>query len=398
MATVACRMKRAVLMQKPTFYEFFAGGGMARAGLGPGWTCLFANDFDAKKAASYAANWGAEHFRLGDIHALTAADLPGQADLAWASFPCQDLSLAGMGAGLKGGRSGAFWGFWDIIHGLKLERRSPKILVLENVTGALTSNGGKDFLELCKALRVLGYAFGALTIDAVHFLPQSRPRLFVLALRKDLEIAPELTADQPSLPWASDALLRAREALPPYLKRDWLWWNLPAPTRRNTSLAQMIEPAPSGVGWHTREETARLIAMMSEANAAKLKAARSFGKTMVGTIYRRTRHDESGAKVQRAEVRFDGIAGCLRTPGGGSSRQTVIIVEGKSVRTRLMSPREAARLMGMPEDYVLPDNYNDAYHLLGDGVAVPVVGFLEGALLRPILSARVPTPFLAAAE
>ena len=383
-------------MQKPTFYEFFAGGGMARAGLGPGWTCLFANDFDAKKAASYKANWGAEHFRLGDIHALNPADLPGQADLAWASFPCQDLSLAGMGAGLKGGRSGAFWGFWDLIHALKLERRAPKILVLENVTGALTSKGGKDFAELCKGLRLLGYIFGALTIDAVHFVPQSRPRLFVVAVRKDVEIAPEVTNGEPSLAWASEALLRAHAALPPYLKRDWLWWNLPAPTRRNSSLAQMIEPVPSGVAWHTREETARLIAMMSDANAAKLKAARSFGKAVVGTIYRRTRHDESGAKVQRAEVRFDGIAGCLRTPGGGSSRQTVIVVEGKSVRTRLMSPREAARLMGMPEGYVLPENYNEAYHLLGDGVAAPVVRFLERALLLPLMLHK--RTFVAAAE
>jgi DNA (cytosine-5)-methyltransferase 1 len=40
------------------YYEFFAGGGMARAGLGSGWTCLFANDIDSKKRASYAANWG----------------------------------------------------------------------------------------------------------------------------------------------------------------------------------------------------------------------------------------------------------------------------------------------------------------------------------------------------
>jgi DNA (cytosine-5)-methyltransferase 1 len=58
-------------------------------------------------------------------------------------------------------------------------------------------------------------------------------------------------------------------------------------------------------------------------------------------------------KTQRAEVRFDDISGCLRTPAGGSSRQTVLIVEGKQVRSRLLSPREAARLMGVPDDYPL---------------------------------------------
>ena len=91
----------------PTFLEFFAGGGMARLGLGPGWRCLLANDLSAKKAAAYRANFGDGDFRLGDIHDLTAADAPGHADLAWGSFPCQDLSLAGAGAGLDGGRSSA---------------------------------------------------------------------------------------------------------------------------------------------------------------------------------------------------------------------------------------------------------------------------------------------------
>src|SRR4051812_35151828 len=115
---------------QPTFYEFFAGGGMARAGLGAGWRCLFANDFDPKKAAAYRANWGDAEMRVGDIHALTTADLPtaghgeGPCDLAWASFPCQDLSLAGAGAGLGGARSGAFWGFWSLMAGLRDEGRA----------------------------------------------------------------------------------------------------------------------------------------------------------------------------------------------------------------------------------------------------------------------------------
>jgi DNA (cytosine-5)-methyltransferase 1 len=69
------------------YYEFFAGGGMARAGLGPEWVSLFANDFDPKKAASYAANWGDRHLAVGDVARLSPANLPGSADLAWASFP-----------------------------------------------------------------------------------------------------------------------------------------------------------------------------------------------------------------------------------------------------------------------------------------------------------------------
>ena len=88
--------------------------------------------------------------------------------------------------------------------------------------------------------------------------------------------------------------------------------------------------------------------------------------------------------MPRAEIRFDGVAGCLRTPGGGSSRQFIMVVEGESVRTRLLSGREAARLMGLPDEYKLPANYNEAYHLMGDGLAVPVVRHLADNLLGPL--------------
>jgi DNA (cytosine-5)-methyltransferase 1 len=88
--------------------------------------------------------------------------------------------------------------------------------------------------------------------------------------------------------------------------------------------------------------------------------------------------------MQRAEVRFDDVAGCLRTPGGGSSRQTLLVVHGDFVRSRLLSPREAARLMGLPDTYKLPGRYNDAYHLAGDGLVVPAVSFLSEHLLEPL--------------
>ncbi len=367
---------------QPTFYEFFAGGGMARAGLGDGWRCLFANDFDPGKAASYRANWGEGAMLVGDIHALDVASLPGAPDLAWASFPCQDLSLAGNGAGLKGARSGAFWGFQRIIEGLGREGRAPKLLVIENVIGALTSNGGADFAELTRALAALGYVVGALTIDAAHFLPQSRPRLFILCAREELAGA---AVGAPSPPWHSPALVRAVAALPRAAQQHWRWWGLPAPTSHNLRLADLIEEAPADAPWHTPAQTDRFISLMSPANLRKLEAAKGAGERRVGTIYRRTRVDETGAKVQRAEVRFDGIAGCLRTPGGGSSRQFIVVVDGALVRTRLLSSREAARLMGLPDDYILPVRYNDAYHLLGDGLAVSAVRFLRQHLLDALV-------------
>lgn len=370
-----------------SFYEFFAGGGMARAGLGLSWSCLFANDNDEKKAASYGANWGTEELKGGGIEELTTADLPGVADLAWASFPCQDLSLAGSGAGLEGARSGTFWPFWELIKGLGREGRAPTLIVLENVCGAVTSHGGQDFVAIARALAEEGYSFGGLILDAVYFLPQSRPRLFIIGVKDTTPIPGGLVGEGPDSTWTTKALVKAYGKLAEEQKAHWLWWNLPRPAERVTVLSDLIEEEPDGVRWHTKAETQRLLRLMSRLNRQKVEEARRAGGRRVGTVYKRTRPAGEGRRVQRAEIRFDGVAGCLRTPAGGSSRQTIMLVEGRSVRSRLLSPREAARLMGLPEGYKLPRNYNEAYHLAGDGLAVPVVRHLAAHLLEPMLAA-----------
>jgi DNA (cytosine-5)-methyltransferase 1 len=370
----------------PTLCEFFAGGGLARAGLGEGWECLFANDIDTKKGASYQANWGSDRLKIEDVGKLTTADLPGRADLAWGSFPCQDLSLAGDYAGLKGERSGTFWPFWRLMDALVEEGRAPAMVVVENVCGALTSHGGKDFAAIGAALAGSGYRFGALVIDAVRFVPQSRPRLFIVAMRKDRVFPANLALPEAGPLWHPANLVSAYEKLSEQSKDAWAWWNLPAPPARKLRFADVIEEEPEGVSWHTAAETQRLISLMSPINRKKVEQAMRMGKRIVGGIYKRTRKDESGKRVQRAEIRFDDVSGCLRTPVGGSSRQIIMIVQGTKVRSRLLAPREAARLMGLPETYTLPTNYNDAYHLAGDGVVVPVVRFLAAHLLEPLLA------------
>lgn len=370
-----------------TYYDFFAGGGMAGFGLGDDWQCRFANDIDPKKAASYRANHhGGSEFLLKDVAQVTLDDLPGSPDLVWASFPCQDLSLAGNGAGLEGKRSGMFKPFWQLMRALHSDGRGPRIIALENVYGAITSNGGRDFATLAAAFSGLGYRFGAVVLDAVHFLPQSRPRFFMIGIRGDLSIPAGHVADGPSAMWHPPALVEGCNLLSRAAASRWRWWSLPTPAARNTSLAALIEDTPTGVKWHSKDETKYLLDMMTDHNRKKVDAAKATQEPIVGTIYRRTRADADGTKRQRAEVRFDQIAGCLRTPAGGSSRQTIMVVTGNRVRSRLLSPREAARLMGLPETYILPERYNEAYKLAGDGVAVPVVRHLADAIFEPVLA------------
>lgn len=367
-----------------TFYEFFAGGGMARAGLGRRWSCSFANDFDPKKADIYAANWGASELWVGDVAQIKPSALPGRAaDLAWASFPCQDLSLAGAGAGLDGERSGTFWPFWRLMRNLCLAGRGPRLVVLENVYGAITSHQGKDFVAIATAMVKAGYQFGAVVIDAVRFVPQSRPRLFIIGARSDVVLPRSVRASGPHPAWHPAALLDAHAKLPASVAKHWVWWNLPLPPERRETFADLIEAEPKGVEWHSPQQTKYLLSLMAPLHRAKVEKAKRAKRRMVGGVYRRTREGR-----QRAEVRFDDIAGCLRTPRGGSSRQTLLVVEDGIVRSRLLSPREAARLMGLPDSYVLPNNYNAAYHLAGDGVVVPVVRHIARTLLEPILQAN----------
>lgn len=368
------------LMRPFGFYEFFSGGGMARLGLGDAWKCLFANDFDAKKAEAYRANFnGADELFHGDVCKVTTEQLPGAATLAWASFPCQDLSLAGAGAGLAGDRSGVFFPFWNLMLQLKREGRNPPIIALENVAGLITSHGGQDLSNLLIALTDAGYRVGALQVDGAYFVPQSRPRLFIVAVARGVAIPRGLTAKVPNPSWHSDSLQTVVQALPEKARKGWLWWKLPMPTQEAPHLSTIIEHDPKGVLWHSDAETARILGMMTPGNLDKVKAAKEAGTFQVGTIYKRTR-----LNIQRAEVRFDGVSGCLRTPSGGSSRQTIMVVEGDTVRTRLISPRETARLMGLPETYVLPEKYNDTYHLTGDGLVVPVVSWIEQHIIRPL--------------
>ena len=345
---------------------------MARLGLGENWRCVFANDIDPMKCAAYRDNFGGDDLIEGSIADLDADALPGDGvDLAWASFPCQDLSLAGARGGMDGARSGLFFEFWRLIEELRADARAPKIIVLENVPGLLTSNGGRDFEQIVRLLQGAGYDAAAGVLDAAAFTPQSRQRLFIVGFATSLsgKVRRRIirNTDAPGFP----------------MMADWGAAQLPTPQAiRNTHLDDIIDWLHAD--WDNEPKTKTLITQMTNLQRGRLDAIISSGARRAGAGFRRTRR-EHGKAVQRFEARFDGLAGCLRTPAGGSSRQVLVAVEHGVVRTRLMSPREAARLMGLPEDYKLPDRPNAALKLCGDGVCAPVVRWLAENILEPAL-------------
>ena len=348
-----------------TFLDFFAGAGLVRLGLEPSWSCVWANDIDPRKQAVYEAHFGTEEFVLDDVGDIEAGSLPLDADMAWASFPCQDLSLAGWRRGMNAERSGTFWEFWRLMRDSLDNGNRPPLIVIENVVGMLY---GRDFSALCEALAALGMQFGPLVVDARLFLPQSRPRVFVVAVDSRVDCSMFVNNEVfDSGPWFTKPVKAAHEQIPGSLRDLWRWWSLPEPWAAVSPVQDMIEENPTDVDWHEPRETARLLGMMTALNLEKTNQAIARGRS-VGFLYKRVR-----GGVQRAEVRFDGVAGCLRTPQGGSSRQTVLTLNDGHIRSRLLSPREAARLMGVPDTFWLPPRYNDAYRAIGDGVAVPVV-------------------------
>lgn len=358
-----------------TAIEFFAGSGLVRLGLEPEFTTVWANDICAKKQAVYEANFGAGTFHQGSIEHIDGCMVQA-ADLAWASFPCQDLSLAGNLSGIKTGtRSGLFWQWIRVLDEMHAEGKRPPLLIAENVVGFVVADDGKHFKLAYEALRSRGYCVGAVVIDADFFVPQSRPRAFMIAVRADIDVS-GLTQEEPSQPFHTPGLVRTASKL-----KDWVWWRLPEPSGGRVAFADLCE---RDAACDTQEKTRELRAMLSAVNLKKLKDVLKYEHFTVGTGYRRTRPNEQGVKVQRLELRFDGVAGCLRTPEGGSSRQVVMMVQNGKIRTRLMTVRECARLMGAPDTFKLPGSYNDGYRAMGDGVVVPVTRWVTCNLLAPL--------------
>ncbi len=350
---------------KYAYLEFFAGSGLVAQGLKTMFKPIWANDIDEKKGAVYTANHTNKHFHLGSISDVEGKDLPA-ATLAWASFPCQDLSLAGLAGGIHGKRSGLVWEWLRIIDEMK---EPPSILVAENVLGLVSSGGGEHYRTLHGALVERGYKVGAMLLDAVRFVPQSRPRIFVVAVRGDVEVPASLTSPTPT--WLHpEAVQKAASGL-----ESWVWWHMPEPPTRSEVLADIVEFDADFASTAIDE---RNIGLISPKHAALLDALPK-KQTFVAPGYKRTR-----AGKQVLELRFDNVAGCLRTPSGGSSRQILVIRKNGRLKSRLLTVKETARLMGAPETYKIPGTYNDGYKAMGDAVAVPVAKWLAKKLLLPL--------------
>ncbi len=367
----------AAIPQGLNALEFFAGIGLMRLGLErAGWSVSFANDIDAGKARMYQDHFGSgERFVLGDIHGLAAEDLPTSM-LATASFPCNDLSLAGMRGGLGGKQSSAYYGFVRLLK--EMQSRRPPIVLLENVAGFLSSRNGADFADALVALNTLGYSVDALMLDAAWFVPQSRVRLFVIGFL-DESLAAEAPKETDGF---QESAIRPRALgnfIADHPEIRWRMRGVSPPPRKAPPLSSILEHAEDGsLDWWSEKRTNYLMNQMSERHRTVLSHMMNARQWSYGAVFRRVRNGRS-----MAELRTDGVAGCLRTPRGGSGRQILVKAGFGQIQVRLLSPRECARLMGA-DDFTIRTSRNQALFGFGDGVCVPVIEWLARNYLNKL--------------
>lgn len=378
-------------LRKPRFAEFFAGIGLVRMGLEQaGWSCAFANDIDPQKLEMYEAQFpdAPEHFLLGDVRQISPEHIP-PIDMATASFPCTDLSLAGARRGLAGDQSSALWPFVELLD--KLRHTRPALVLLENVVGFLSSHQGADLRSALCALNGLGYEVDMFILDAVRFTPQSRQRLFIVgkyrpesATVRDRRAQYNLFGGEQG---PAPSILRPEPIIDFIAHNSDIRWSitdLPEPPAKGKTLPSVLESLPDDAPeWWSTERVDYLLNQMSDRHRSIADKMIASSVAEYGTVFRRVRNGRS-----MAELRTDGIAGCLRTPKGGSGRQ--ILFKGGSGRAqaRLLTPRECARLMGA-DDFVIRVPVNQALFGFGDAVCVPAIRWIAENYLTPLVASRL---------
>lgn len=359
--------------------EYFAGIGLVRMGLeASGWTISYANDFAPKKFEMYRDFFpdSNQHYEIKDIFEVDPNSIP-YTTLATCSFPCVDLSLAGNMNGIMGKHSSAFWGFINI---LKSQNEfSPPLVMVENVPGWLHSNHGKDFRTTVKALNDLGYVCDVFTLDALRFTPQSRLRVFLIGIKKNIEnnILEKIFSRPKSL--LSDSL---RNAILSNLDLNWFYQDIPEPPPlKKQGLVNIVEELQnSDQRWWSEDEVQRHLAMMDKKHFERVQLLSQNTYFSYRTFYRRKRNG-----IQRAEVRDDDLAGCLRTAIGGSGKQFLIKAGRNQIQMRTMTPREYARLQGVPDNYAINTNGVQALTGFGDAVCVPAITWIGNNVLNSLV-------------
>jgi DNA (cytosine-5)-methyltransferase 1 len=369
-----------------TAADFFSGIGLVSLGLHKqGWNVVYALDHSETKFRLYNNHFRSHHYSLQDIKEVRATSVP-RVTLAHASFPCTDISVAGSRGGLKAGESSTFWEFARILREMLHLKKLPPFVMLENVEGLLSSSDGTDLKVILKTLNQIGYSVDLLLIDAACFVPQSRVRLFIIGNTLGSEKAANIS-DEFSLAHSSNARpLKIKNFIKNNSDINWSIRDVPMLPKCALKLDDIIDHSAT---WWPSERSEYLLSQMFDRHKEIVHKMMQHNYWSYGTVFRRMRVRD-GIKQSTAELRTDGIAGCLRTPKGGSARQILIRAGKGQFNARLLNETESARLMGA-EDYALPIHVslNEVLFGFGDAVCVPVISWIIKHYLDPMFDQLV---------
>jgi DNA (cytosine-5)-methyltransferase 1 len=338
------------------------------------------------------------------------SDADSRVDLLTGGFPCQDLSVAGRRAGLmhEGGRSNLFFECARVADELL---RPGGWLLLENVPGLLSSNGGRDFAVLLATLADLGFHDLAWRVlDSRFFgVPQRRRRVFILARRArggraravllepessggDLTaggeagqgVAGTLGGGSGSRGWAQDVerMTFVPDTVAPVMSKWAKGTGGPAGDEAQNLVADTLtsgsHPASNMPGRRREDDTNLVAATLKSENGRGWATSAEAADNLIAepTAYHfRTREDgscfeETEINVSRASV------------GGSGGAKIALDVPAQGVRR--LTPTECERLQGFPDGWTAIPGAPDSrrYAAMGDAVTVPVARWIGQRLAR----------------
>lgn len=323
------------ILENMTFIDLFAGIGGFRLGLESlGAKCVFSSEIDKSARETYISNFNDEP--AGDITKIEAEDIPDH-DILCGGFPCQPFSIGGAKKGFEDTRGTLFFEIARIVR-----IKQPKVVFMENVKNLISHDNGNTFQVISNTMKDLGYDIFYSILNPVLFnVPQKRERIYIVCFRKDLGInnfsfpVPHLK----SLRHVEDILLTNEEELKDYyVSTDRPDYYI---TNENDNI---YSNKPIRVG-----------------------------------------HVGTGSQGQRI-YSIKGAAITLTATGGGLFGKTGGYMMSDK-RPRKLHPRECARLMGLPDSYILHSNKVQALKQLGNSVVVDIIqliGMEIGERLREV--------------
>jgi DNA (cytosine-5)-methyltransferase 1 len=337
-----------------TFADLFAGIGGTRLGFEQaGGRCNFTCEYDRFCVQTYRANFRPEHEVAGDVRELTGssatiADRIPDHDVLVAGFPCQPFSIAGVSKKNALGRAHGFECetqgtlFFEICKILQGKR--PYAFLLENVRNLRSHDGGRTFDVILRSLREIGYEVEARVIDARHWVPQHRERIYIVGFRSETAFRLNDVAVPNTFPVLSSILH----------------------PENGTEAAQAGYTTASGNVERKYTLTSHLWKYLRDYKKKHEAAGNGFGFGLVTPA--------EIARTLSARYYKDG--------------SEILVSRGPNRNPRRLTPRECARLMGFPDTFRIPVSDTQAYKQFGNSVVVPVIRTIAVAMKPHILALK----------